>query len=294
MALITCPECNKQISDQAKSCPHCGYRLPKAKKMLSPHKKNTLIAVIVGVLLVFASFAGYFFFSPYTVKWCCYHHISDATCTEPKTCSRCGQTWGISIGHNWQTATCTEPKTCTVSGTTEGSANGHDWSPATCTLAQRCKVCGHRGEPSLGHDVKDYICTRCGISVVSESDVPNILDIISATYTMNYLGGIDQYMTFVNKSSTKTINYITVEIDFKNAVGDVLRDDISGKQTTSLEFTGPLSPGKTSSETYWRTCFYNSTFSGTIGIREIEIKYSDGTTLVLDEDVAYYAVKSWR
>ncbi|MGD9931655.1 MAG: zinc ribbon domain-containing protein [Mangrovibacterium sp.] len=25
MALIHCPECNKQISDQAQSCPNCGY-----------------------------------------------------------------------------------------------------------------------------------------------------------------------------------------------------------------------------------------------------------------------------
>ena len=28
MALITCPECNKQISDRAAACPHCGYPLP--------------------------------------------------------------------------------------------------------------------------------------------------------------------------------------------------------------------------------------------------------------------------
>ena len=25
MALISCPECNKEISDKAQSCPHCGY-----------------------------------------------------------------------------------------------------------------------------------------------------------------------------------------------------------------------------------------------------------------------------
>ena len=31
MALITCPECGKHISDTCESCPHCGFRL-KAKK----------------------------------------------------------------------------------------------------------------------------------------------------------------------------------------------------------------------------------------------------------------------
>ena len=27
MSLINCPECNKEISDKAKSCPHCGYEI---------------------------------------------------------------------------------------------------------------------------------------------------------------------------------------------------------------------------------------------------------------------------
>ena len=29
MALIECPECKKEISDSAASCPHCGYQLKK-------------------------------------------------------------------------------------------------------------------------------------------------------------------------------------------------------------------------------------------------------------------------
>ena len=29
MALIHCPECDKEISDQVRSCPHCGYPLKK-------------------------------------------------------------------------------------------------------------------------------------------------------------------------------------------------------------------------------------------------------------------------
>ncbi|MBQ2953765.1 MAG: zinc ribbon domain-containing protein [Clostridia bacterium] len=31
MALITCPECGKQISDRAKACPHCGFDLNAPK-----------------------------------------------------------------------------------------------------------------------------------------------------------------------------------------------------------------------------------------------------------------------
>ncbi len=36
MALITCPECGKEVSDQAEACPNCGY--PIAKKY---EKKDT-------------------------------------------------------------------------------------------------------------------------------------------------------------------------------------------------------------------------------------------------------------
>lgn len=34
MALITCPECNKEVSDKAEMCPHCGYKLPKPEPMI--------------------------------------------------------------------------------------------------------------------------------------------------------------------------------------------------------------------------------------------------------------------
>ena len=29
MALVKCPECKKEVSDTAETCPHCGYRLKK-------------------------------------------------------------------------------------------------------------------------------------------------------------------------------------------------------------------------------------------------------------------------
>ena len=33
MALINCPECNKEISDKAECCINCGYKLPKSEPM---------------------------------------------------------------------------------------------------------------------------------------------------------------------------------------------------------------------------------------------------------------------
>ena len=32
MALVACPECRTQVSDQAESCPHCGYPLKRDRE----------------------------------------------------------------------------------------------------------------------------------------------------------------------------------------------------------------------------------------------------------------------
>lgn len=64
MALIKCPECNSQISDQADSCPKCGYEL-KSKKEVSTNSNNSfankinfkylaiVLLIVAGVLLFF-------------------------------------------------------------------------------------------------------------------------------------------------------------------------------------------------------------------------------------------------
>ena len=35
MALIKCPECNKNISDKAEACPHCGYNLKQKSNRIN-------------------------------------------------------------------------------------------------------------------------------------------------------------------------------------------------------------------------------------------------------------------
>lgn len=323
MALIKCPECNQEVSDQAKLCPHCGYKLPKInRKKFSQSKTKTKTIIILSILFstLFVMWIGYFFLSPITVQWCCLHCVKDATCTEAKKCSRCGKTWGRPLGHNWQEATCVEAKKCITCGTTDGKALGHSWQPATCTTPQKCFLCGITEGKALGHNwqpatcttpkmciicgnsvgknikhvVKDYICTKCGKSVVTKDDVENILDITSLKYKIDSVGGIEIYLTFLNKSSTKTINYITIEMEFYNAVGDVIEDDISGGKTATLKFTGPLEPGKKSDNTGWGPSFYNATFSGKIHLNEIVIDYSDDSQIVLDTNLARYVVKDWR
>ncbi len=70
------------------------------------------------------------------------HTWKSATCTEPKTCTKCGETEGSALGHSWEKATCTEPKTCSRCGKTEGTALGHSWKKQTETTPKMCTKCG--------------------------------------------------------------------------------------------------------------------------------------------------------
>ena len=127
-------------------------------------KKVLSLIAILCMSLVF--FVGCDFLSQFT-KTPCEHNWVDATCTEPKTCSECGETDGEPNGHIEETiagkaAPCTEAgstegKKCTVCGETTVqqtviAALGHTeeiiaGTAATCTEAgqtdgKKCTVCG--------------------------------------------------------------------------------------------------------------------------------------------------------
>lgn len=67
----------------------------------------------------------------------CTHQWNAATCTLPKTCSKCGATTGTAPGHTWQNATCQQLKTCTVCSKTEGSLADH----VDANKDNACDVC---------------------------------------------------------------------------------------------------------------------------------------------------------
>lgn len=97
---------------------------------------------------------------------CISHDWQEATCTEPRTCSKCGQTEGEALGHTWVEATCTEPKTCSVCGATEGEALGHMLTEANYQEAAICEICGAtEGEP-LQADFEMYGLTEHLVELV--------------------------------------------------------------------------------------------------------------------------------
>lgn len=58
MALITCPECSKEISDSASACPHCGYPLKEANPFKYKNKETksnkSIRPMLWGILFIFA------------------------------------------------------------------------------------------------------------------------------------------------------------------------------------------------------------------------------------------------
>lgn len=92
-----------------------------------------------------------------TMTGCCISHDwKEATCTEAKTCSKCGKIEGEPLGHEWIEATCTTPKTCSRCGETEGEAEEHQLSEATYQQPATCSVCGEQIGDKLQADFEKY------------------------------------------------------------------------------------------------------------------------------------------
>lgn len=102
---------------------------------------------------------------------CMSHEWQEATCLEPKTCTKCGKTEGEVLGHTWVEATCAEPKHCSTCGETEGNALGHTWIEATCAEPRHCSTCGETEGSTLEHTLTEAnyqqpaTCTVCGETV---------------------------------------------------------------------------------------------------------------------------------
>ncbi len=81
MALITCPECSKEISDKVVSCPHCGFPLNKdtietqkveiasVNLKMEAKKKKKLFSIIVSIIIICGIiFSGYSVYSKEQAK----------------------------------------------------------------------------------------------------------------------------------------------------------------------------------------------------------------------------------
>lgn len=65
MALTTCPECGKELSDQADECPHCGFAIRRLRveatvKRYKRHHAVWLVLFVVGAILTIRGISNHF------------------------------------------------------------------------------------------------------------------------------------------------------------------------------------------------------------------------------------------
>lgn len=56
MALINCPECNKEISDKVKACPHCGFPMDESIQKVEVVKSKQIYFILGFILILAISF----------------------------------------------------------------------------------------------------------------------------------------------------------------------------------------------------------------------------------------------
>lgn len=182
---------------------------PKAKKPLNPKLKVAIAVVIAAVAIFGIAYAATNGFHQ--------HRWSDATCTQPKTCTECGATEGEALGHDYKAtkvaATCTEA--------------GH-----THYLCTRCRDAydEETGEAALGHEPGDWTydsttkretrkCTRCG-SVFETRDVTKES---LATYLAGWKATIDECYKWDSGSNLKSLYRDMIVVAITNHSSKAIR-----------------------------------------------------------------------
>ena len=188
---------------------------------------------------------------------CLSHEFDEATCTEPATCSKCGETEGEALGHKFKSATCTKPKTCLRCNETEGEARGHEYENNACI---RCSK--EAPIPSLHR------------STVFSSGAPDTL-----RFEMNTAGGIS-FKWKHDYIDDKKIDYINITYTLYDAVGNPTPDDIYHKSTHTMRLIGPFSANSTINFT--SDVFIYCDVCDKISFDEILFEYSDGSKAKVD------------
>lgn len=97
-------------------------------------------------------------------------------------------------------------------------------------------------------------------------------------------GGVSTQIRFGHLLKGKTIKYFTATVNFYNAVGDILNDEIRGVKDVKLVLTGPVPYTGEIEIISGDTVFYGET-SRCIKIKRIDIEYLDGTKGIYINDL---------
>lgn len=114
--------------------------------------------------------------------------------------------------------------------------------------------------------------------VEEKNDARKIIRIKRArAFSPNSVGGVSFEILWQNRSK-KTVKYAFFTVIPYNAVGDVVKCDITDNSSFRAKVTGPIKPyAWYGNGSVWSNAWYNSSISK-IKITKINIRYMDGTT----------------
>lgn len=190
---------------------------------------------------------------------------------------------GCCLSHDWVEATCTEPKMCTKCEKTEGEPFGHEWIEATCSVSQTCSVCGTTEGDALGHLETEYV-------VISEATVNTVGEKAMYCERCNELIDTEQvyYYDFTNEEiyvyssvldtfySLQTIHVNPNSFDLKGARVTTY----GGRTTIKLSFKG--GDGKIRTDYFWKDTD-DTIIKNRFGIDNYEGQFNPTESLNLEE-----------
>ncbi|MBQ1502919.1 MAG: S-layer homology domain-containing protein [Clostridia bacterium] len=169
-----------------------------------------------------------------------------ATCTENGTlsfyCTRCGQ-WLTEpiekLGHTWKAATCTAPKTCSRCGATDGAALGHTDTP-------KCSRCGRNNRAVLISCLRNDIVNKYDGEMVFYEDDSSYFGLwISTDDQLVYESAVGDstyavvfQMTVEDKDTLRYVDYLTNDSGQYGIIGNYnIKLSSITKNTQKLNFS---------------------------------------------------------
>lgn len=181
-------------------------------------------------------------------KYCSEHTCKEEGCTRSKT-KRDTYCYSHKAEH-----------TCSYSGCDSFKLDGGEYC-----YSHTCEKTGCYNQKGYGSDY----CTD------HQVDMRKRLDMIDFSFGLNSAGGIKLTFRAKNKSG-KEIKYVRFDITMQNAVGDSLKDDISGDYSIPVEIIGPVKAGK---EVYLGSELVGYCDNcARIDVNDVTIIYTDGTS----------------
>ena len=183
------------------------------------------------LLLIFVLAMSFMTFTSCKKNSGCKHTFQEATCLEPKKCTKCGITEGNALGPEWVDATCQAPKTCSRCGLTEGEKLEHNFIPATYERPSICSMCNKETGLSL---IDGEVWNVLDNDITGKIDLPEVIGEATITWkSSDHNVLLDNGMPVAGEDGREVTLYATVTVNgktFVNSYDIVLGEVVADKE----------------------------------------------------------------